>query len=285
MSKKILSSKGKLLSKKQNLKEVELLSDLLDEPLKKPKNPIVIQESKYEVLEQKTEKKIRYIVHLADIHIRKNEREQEYRYVFNKLYEKLKELGLNNDNCLIYVGGDIVNSKTNLTPELVDVTAEFLTTLSSIRPTILIAGNHDATLANKNRLDSLSPIVNAINHPNLFYLKDSGLYILGDILFNHYSVFDEPENYIKFKDIPKVYLNETRYNIALFHGPVNDAITDVGYKVTSRTITNKLFEGHQIVLLGDIHKHQVILNPEMIVSEEELDKLDLNEWEIIEEIP
>jgi len=37
--------------------------------------------------------------------------------------------------------------------------------------------------------------------------------------------------------------------------------------------------------LGDIHKHQVISNPEMIVSEEELDKLDLNEWEIIEEIP
>jgi hypothetical protein len=38
-------------------------------------------------------------------------------------------------------------------------------------------------------------------------------------------------------------------------------------------------------MLGDIHKHQVIPNPEIVVSEEELMKLDLNEWEIVEEIP
>lgn len=104
-----------------------------------------------------------------------------------------------------------------------------------------------------------------INHKNLFYLKDSGLYILGDILFNHYSVFDEPDKYIKVKDIPKIYLNETRYKIALFHGPVNNAVTDVGYKVASRTITNEIFDGHDIVLLGDIHRHQVLSQSDPII--------------------
>ena len=195
------------------------------------------------------------IFHIADIHLRLTKRHDEYQQVFDKLYKAVERTP---NETVVAVLGDLFHSKSDLSPECVKMASDFLQNLANRRPTILIAGNHDATLANKNRLDSLSPIVNAINHPNLFYLKDSGLFILGDILFNHYSVFDEPENYIKYKDIPKVYLNETRYNVALFHGPVNDAITDVGYKVTSRTITNKLFEGHQIVLLGDIHKHQVL---------------------------
>ena len=200
-------------------------------------------------------KEYKNIFHIADIHLRLTKRHDEYQQVFDKLYKAVEKTPT---ETVVAVLGDLFHSKSDLSPECVKMASDFLQNLANKRPTVLIAGNHDATLANKNRLDSLSPIVNAINHPNLFYLKDSGLYILGDILFNHYSVFDEPENYIKYKDIPKVYLNETRYNIALFHGPVNDAITDVGYKVTSRTITNRLFEGHQIVLLGDIHKHQVL---------------------------
>ena len=197
------------------------------------------------------------IFHIADIHLRLTKRHDEYNEVFQKLYKAVERTPA---ETVVAVLGDVLHSKSDLSPECVKITTEFLQNLADRRPTVLIAGNHDATLANKNRLDSLSPIVDAINHKNLFYLKDSGLYILGDILFNHYSVFDEPEKYIKFKDIPKIYLNETRYKIALFHGPVNNAITDVGYKVASRTITNEIFDGHDIVLLGDIHRHQV-LNP------------------------
>ena len=197
------------------------------------------------------------IFHIADIHLRLTKRHDEYNEVFQKLYKAVERTPA---ETVVAVLGDVLHSKSDLSPECVKITTEFLQNLADRRPTVLIAGNHDATLANKNRLDSLSPIVDAINHKNLFYLKDSGLYILGDILFNHYSVFDESEKYVKFKDIPKIYLNETRYKIALFHGPVNNAITDVGYKVASRTITNEIFDGHDIVLLGDIHRHQV-LNP------------------------
>ena len=200
-------------------------------------------------------KEYKNIFHIADIHLRLTKRHDEYQQVFDRLYKSVEKTP---NETVVAVLGDLFHSKSDLSPECVKMASDFLQNLANRRPTILIAGNHDATLANKNRLDSLSPIVNAINHPNLFYLKESGLFILGDILFNHYSVFDEPEKYLKYKDIPKIYLNETKYNVALFHGPVNDAITDVGYKVTSRTITNKLFEGHQIVLLGDIHKHQVL---------------------------
>ena len=200
-------------------------------------------------------KEFKNVFHIADIHLRLTKRHDEYVQVFERLYKAIEKTPT---ETVVAVLGDVLHSKSDLSPECVKITTEFLQNLADRRPTVLIAGNHDATLANKNRLDSLSPIVDAINHKNLFYLKESGLYILGDILFNHYSVFDEPEKYTKFKDIPKIYLNETRYNIALFHGPVNNAITDVGYKVSSRTITNEIFEGHDIVLLGDIHRHQVL---------------------------
>ena len=188
-------------------------------------------------------KEFKNVFHIADIHLRLTKRHDEYVQVFERLYKAIEKTPT---ETVVAVLGDVLHSKSDLSPECVKITTEFLQNLADRRPTVLIAGNHDATLANKNRLDSLSPIVDAINHKNLFYLKESGLYILGDILFNHYSVFDEPEKYTKFKDIPKIYLNETRYNIALFHGPVNNAITDVGYKVSSRTITNEIFEGHDI---------------------------------------
>ena len=207
-------------------------------------------------------KEFKNVFHIADIHLRLTKRHDEYNQVFERLYKAVERTPA---ETVVAVLGDVLHSKSDLSPECVKITTEFLQNLADKRPTVLIAGNHDATLANKNRLDSLSPIVDAINHTNLFYLKDSGLYILGDILFNHYSVFDEPDKYIKFKDIPKIYLNETRYKIALFHGPVNNAITDVGYKVASRTITNEIFDGHDIVLLGDIHRHQVLSQSDPII--------------------
>ena len=207
-------------------------------------------------------KEFKNVFHIADIHLRLTKRHDEYNQVFERLYKAVEKTPA---ETVVAVLGDVLHSKSDLSPECVKITTEFLQNLADRRPTVLIAGNHDATLANKNRLDSLSPIVDAINHTNLFYLKDSGLYILGDILFNHYSVFDEPDKYIKFKDIPKIYLNETRYKIALFHGPVNNAITDVGYKVASRTITNEIFDGHDIVLLGDIHRHQVLSQSDPII--------------------
>jgi DNA repair exonuclease SbcCD ATPase subunit len=121
---------------------------------------------------------------------------------------------------------------------------------------ISICGN--CMLSNKNRLDCLTPIVDALNHPNLYYLKPTDIFRYENILFNHFSVFDAPDKYIKYDNIPAKYRLETDHHIALFHGPVNNAITDVGYTVSNRAITNDLFDGHHIVMLGDIHKHQVL---------------------------
>jgi len=197
------------------------------------------------------------ILHIADVHIRLTKRHDEYLEVFGRLYKAIEKTP---STTLIAVLGDLFHSKSDLSPECVKIASDFLQNLARLRPTVLIAGNHDATLANKNRLDSLTPIVDPIKNENLFYLKDSGIYIIGDIMFNNFSVFDEheQEKYVKYADIPKNCLNETRHRIALFHGAINDAVNDIGYKISNKSIQNQMFDNHQIVLVGDIHKHQIL---------------------------
>jgi len=195
------------------------------------------------------------VLHVGDIHIRLTQRHQEYVEAFDKLYKAVDETPI---STLILVAGDIFHSKSDLSPEAVNLAADFLKNLADRRPTILIAGNHDATLTNKNRMDSLSPVVQALNHSNLYYLKDTEIYLIGNVLFNNYSVFSEPETYIHFNKIPNIYKNKVDYTIALYHGPVNNALTDMGYSVVNKHVTVSTFDGHQMVMLGDIHKHQVL---------------------------
>lgn len=200
-----------------------------------------------------TIKKFTHIVHVADIHIRLLKRHDEYREVFEHLY---KEIDKTPETTVVAILGDLFHNKTDLVPESIKLASDFLKTIADKRTTVLISGNHDATLNNKSRLDSLTSVVEPLNHSNLFYLKESGLYVLGNILFNHYSVFDDYTKYISAANIPKKLINETDVRIALFHGPVQGATTDVGYRVVSKTVSNDSFDGHDIVLLGDIHKFQ-----------------------------
>lgn len=196
-----------------------------------------------------------HIVHLADIQIRLTKRHDEYREVFLKLLDSVAKLPETTINCIV---GDVVHSKLDLSPECVQVTKEFLVGLADLHPTVLVAGNHDTNLTNKNRLDSLSPIVEAIHHPNLFYLKKTDLFGLGDVCFNNYSVFDDETMYLKADKIPSVYKNEYRHLICLFHGTVDGATSEMGFKLVNKNIPLSFFDGHDAVLLGDIHKLQTL---------------------------
>ena len=89
--------------------------------------------------------KLDKILHIADIHIRNYQRHKEYRHVFRKLYKAVSELP---ENAIIYVGGDIVHNKTDISPELIDLTSEFFRKLADKRHTIVITGNHDTNLNN-----------------------------------------------------------------------------------------------------------------------------------------
>jgi len=196
-------------------------------------------------------KKYSKIVHLADVHIRLNKRHDEYREVFNRLFKDIEMLP-KEETCIVIVG-DLLHSKIDLQPECIELLSYFLTKCANMCPTVIVAGQHDAILSNKNRLDSLSPIIEAINHPTLFYLKSSGLYGMGNILFNNMSIFDDPDKYMFGKDIPAIYRNQYEHTIALFHGTVDQASLENGYSISNPAIMPPLFDYHDMALLGDIH--------------------------------
>jgi DNA repair exonuclease SbcCD ATPase subunit/DNA repair exonuclease SbcCD nuclease subunit len=190
-------------------------------------------------------KKLNKIYHIADIHIRNLKRHKEYSLVFNRLYDYLKSV--RDDDSIILLAGDIVHAKTDMTPEVVDMTQNFLRSLSDIMPTILIPGNHDANLNNPSRLDALSPIVQALNHPNLHYYKNTTIFEFGGVTFAHKSVFDGSDGFIPSSDV------DGEFKIGLFHGPVDGIQTEHGFKIDNKKVTVESFNGYDLVLLGDIH--------------------------------
>ena len=200
-------------------------------------------------------RKLKYIHHISDIQIRNLKRHKEYEQVFNGLYEEVKK---NSDNAVAYIGGDIAHSKTEMSPELIDQLSRLFKNLADICPTILIAGNHDCNLNNLNRMDCLSPIVDNLNHPNLHYLKRTGIYTCADTDFIVWDVWDKEKDYIKAKDVPG-----DRTKVVLFHGTVDRSETDLGFKLPSK-VKMSMFKGYDLGLLGDIHKRQHLNDDETI---------------------
>ena len=188
------------------------------------------------------------IYHLADLHIRNLKRHKEYRSVFEKFLENVKNDNI--ENSVIYLAGDIAHAKTEMSPELVREISWFLTECAKLKHTFLITGNHDCNLNNDYRLDVLTPIVENLNNDRIHYLRDTGTYNFGNLTFVVYSILDKKENW------PKAELVEGENKICLFHGPVNKAQTDVGYTVSSNSFTVDMFDGFDMVMLGDIHKRQ-----------------------------
>jgi len=199
--------------------------------------------------------KLKYIHHISDIQIRNLKRHQEYEEVFERTYEEIKK---NKDNAVVYIGGDIAHSKTDMSPELVHQLSNLFKNLADICPTIIIAGNHDCNLNNLNRMDVLTPIVNNLNHKDLHYLKDSGVYKCADVSFVVWDCWTKEEDFILSDDVD----GDTK--VVLFHGTVDRAETDLGFFLPSDVHIDK-FKGYDLGLLGDIHKKQ-FLNKEKTIA-------------------
>ena len=200
-------------------------------------------------------RKLKYIHHISDIQIRNLKRHREYEEVFERTYEEVKK---NKDNAVVYIGGDIAHSKTDMSPELVHQLSNLFKNLADICPTIIIAGNHDCNLNNLNRLDVLTPIVNNLNHRDLHYLKDSGVYKCADVSFVVWDCWTDEKDFITADQV------DGKTKVVLFHGTVDRAETDLGFMLPSDVHIDK-FKGYDLGLLGDIHKRQH-LNKEETIS-------------------
>jgi DNA repair exonuclease SbcCD nuclease subunit len=188
---------------------------------------------------------INRIIHFSDLHVRL--------FKDHDLYRKVMVTALNEWRTLkpdrIVFTGDLVHSKNQMTPELVEFIAWVLTECASIDKTILIIGNHDFLENNNERLDALTPVINSLNNENIVYLKDRGVYPDQNINWCVYSLMDH-------NIPPDINKENGKLNIGLFHGPVQGLYTDIGYKFEDGFEVSK-FKGCDLVLCGDIHKRQV----------------------------
>ena len=189
------------------------------------------------------------IITLSDTHIRNLKYHDEYRQVFKQIFKILEE---EKPDYIVHCG-DIAHTKTSISPEFVEMCAWFLNSLANIAPTYIILGNHDGNLKNSTRQDSITPIVSALNNPNLHLFKNSGEYLINDKLtFGVLSIFDE-DNWKKPSDKSKI-------NIALYHGAIAGVATDIGYNLEHSDHDISIFEDFDYAFLGDIHKSNQIVD-------------------------
>jgi DNA repair exonuclease SbcCD ATPase subunit len=217
------------------------------------------------------------IYHMSDIHIRPLQRHDEFKAVFTRVQQALEILIPG--STVTVITGDVFDNKTVFRPETFKLCRDLFKMITKYTPLVLIAGNHDMMENNTNRLDAITPVIDDI--PNLHYLKYSGLYFSKNpkLCFVASSLYDK--EFIHFNDIKesKHYREGYEY-VALYHGALNGAKTDVGYVVGSdvdadtdtdmdtdtdnepagstRYRSVKDFNNFDAVLLGDIHKHQIL---------------------------
>lgn len=202
---------------------------------------------------------IKKIIHTGDIHIRNYKRLDEYQEQLQKFIDSCKEVvsQYTPEEVRIVIAGDIVHSKTELSPECYTLTSWFLKQLDTICKTIVIAGNHDIT-QNLQRLDPLSVIFSMCKFKQVYYLDkeldyQSGIVEDDNIMWCLYSSFD---NFNKPGEI-EMLDRQCKTFVGLFHGDLKSAKTDVGY-VSESGLDGKYFSDVDFCLMGHIHKRQCI---------------------------
>jgi DNA repair exonuclease SbcCD nuclease subunit len=187
---------------------------------------------------------IEKIVHFSDLHIRLFKDHDQYREIVTEMLQQFAQVKPDR----IVFTGDLVHSKNQMTPELIQMVSWVLSECSKIAKTILIIGNHDFLESNLSRVDALSPIIDSLKNDNIFYYKEKGVYSDENIDWVVYSLIEH--------NIQPEIEKSDRVKIGLFHGPIVGLTTDIGFTFEDGYDTSR-FAGCDLVLCGDIHKRQI----------------------------
>jgi len=204
-------------------------------------------------------KNIKLVIHCADIHIRLNQRMEEYVNVLDNFIKKCKEITKNYERkeIRIVICGDLLHSKNQLSPNLITIASFFLRQLEKIATVIVIAGNHDLVVNNTSKIDSITALFDTANFQDCKFLDsmlgyESGFVEDDNVVWALYSIYSgyNPPN---FNDLT-VYDKPV---IGLYHGMVVGASLNNG-TVVDNGVEGSLFDGCTCVMAGDIHKRQIL---------------------------
>jgi DNA repair exonuclease SbcCD nuclease subunit len=198
---------------------------------------------------------INKIAHIADIHFRNIQRHDEYRAICMNFLDQMKREKPDR----IVIAGDVVHSRNQISPELVNEVSWFLNECCKLTgKVIVIPGNHDIVEQNKDRMDALTPIINALklrnNVDNIEYYKTSDVMVDENIAWVVYSIY---ENHSTPTAIMENAFTD-KIKVGLFHGVINGAVNEIGFKFMHGSDLDK-FDICDITLCGDIHKRQVLM--------------------------
>lgn len=209
---------------------------------------------------------VKYIFHIADLHIPNTFEVRPYDKMIDSFMEQLSnhvdsliEKGVERNEIRICVVGDIFHNKIKVSNEARMCLHSLLNKLNDLADTIIIAGNHDMLENNKDRCDSLTPTFEIKGvYDNVLYLDKeldykSGFLEDDNIVWCLYSMFDE---FSKPNSI-ELEKDENTKVVGLYHGNIPSATTDTG-RVIEDGVDMSWFDICDFVLCGHIHKHQMI---------------------------
>lgn len=208
---------------------------------------------------------VKKIIACSDIHIRNLKRMDETFELLGKFIAKCIKIQYNNklerDEMRIVVAGDLFENKISVSNEANIAASWFLTHLSDICDVIVVCGNHDYLANNKNRVDSITPIVSIANNERVRYIDselmfESGYIVDDNIVWCLYSTFDD-FNTPDVTELEIDYPDNDFVKVGLIHGDINGAVSDTN-RVTDKGLDPNTFSDMDFVIAGHIHKHQEI---------------------------
>tara|TARA_R100001163_G_C5053628_1_gene190187 strand:+ start:842 stop:1630 length:789 start_codon:yes stop_codon:yes gene_type:complete len=188
--------------------------------------------------------KVKKIIHYSDLHLKLYKQHGRDKKVLEEALIQWKKIKPDR----IVFTGDLVHSKNQMTPELINLMSWWFNETSKICKCVYIIGNHDFLENNMDRMDALSPVINGLNNSNIIYHKDMGCYEDENIMWCVYSL----TNHNIRPEIPE---KSEKLKIGLFHGPIEGSSNDFGF-VFDEGYSIDRFIGCDVVLAGDIHKRQ-----------------------------
>jgi len=227
---------------------------------------------------------IEFVIHLADIHINNEDggvisRKDEYESVFTNLIIDIKNnTKTKKNNTIIYIAGDIFDAarreKGRTTSTAVALFKGLLYKLCKLGLVVIIPGNHDNNITYKSIeddtiTDTLTGVLEGMKGINnsIFYLKDSGIYKIGNCIFYHTSVFDidcrtgasidKYNERLSFLQ-KKLFNYDNCFHIGALHCGIEKQQLTNGYILKDCTYKLDDLKQYDFTMLGDNHKYQYL---------------------------
>ncbi len=241
--------------------------------------------------------RVSHVVHLGDLHVRSGDAQRsryaQYHEVFEATLAVIATLQcVRQGSAVALLAGDTFHDRFVLQAPGLILVQRFLDRLADLAPVLIIRGNHDYRQDAPEHPDLVAALT-ARRDPRISYLKDRGLYRMGDLIWGLLPIQDVLQPGAASGHVPVGLVEPLRLgtpdppprcSIALFHGPLVDSASPGAFSFALRAKREEkafsfapavgqapcgshpmfgsampvhFFSEFDLLLAGDIHAQQV----------------------------